>query len=288
MAEGITYYRRAAGKVTRSTAVSDVFTDWNPQRECWIFLSAHDDDIVTGAGVTFQAALAEGVEVHAVVTTSGNMGYCRPEQRLSIAAIRRREAEASFRALGLPPENLHFLNFPDCNLNPYRGRRFATDCDPATADPATIEGALGLQNSYPHVLRKIRPTRVFLPTITDLHPDHRICNEEMLISLFHAQGAIWPELGPPIEIIPHVYEYATYCDFPEPPQIRIEARTAMLQKKLEGIRAYASQEQIEVLVDVQRKVGPVEYIREVQFHFYAPQQHEKLFLATAAGGPGNK
>jgi LmbE family N-acetylglucosaminyl deacetylase len=281
MAAGITYYRRAQGKVAKSPVVSDIFTGWNSQGERWLFLAAHDDDIVSGGGLIFQAALAEGVEVHAVITTSGDMGYCRPEQRLGIAAIRRGEAEASFRALGLPPANLHFLHFPDCNLNPYRGRRFLADGD-AAANPAAIAGAIGLQNSYPHVLRKIRPTRVFLPTITDLHPDHRICNEEMQISLFHAQGSIWPELGPPIEAIPSVYEYATYCDFPEPPQIRIETPAAMLQKKLAAIRAYASQEQIELLVDVQREIGPVEYVREVQFHFYAPAQYEKLFLTDQA------
>jgi LmbE family N-acetylglucosaminyl deacetylase len=278
MAAGITYYRRADGKVAKSPLVSDIFTDWNPGGERWLFLSAHDDDIVSGGGLTFQTAIAEGVDVHAVVTTSGNMGYCRPEQRLNIAAIRRREAEASFQALGLPPANLHFLHFPDCNLNPYRGRRLLADG--AAAEPAAIAGAVGLQNSYPYILRKIRPTRVFLPTIADLHPDHRICNEEMQISLFHAQGGIWPELGPPLEAVPAVYEYATYCDFPEPPQIRIETPAAMLQKKLDAIRAYASQEQIELLVDVQREVGPVEYIREVQFHFYAPGQYARLFLAA--------
>jgi LmbE family N-acetylglucosaminyl deacetylase len=278
MAAGITYYRRAEGKVAKSRLVSDIFTDWNAGSERWLFLSAHDDDIVSGGGLAFQAAIAEGVDVHAVVTTSGNMGYCRPEQRLNIAAIRRREAEASFQALGLPPANLHFLHFPDCNLNPYRGRRLLADG--AAAEPAAIAGAVGLQNSYPYILRKIRPTRVFLPTIADLHPDHRICNEEMQISLFHAQGGIWPELGPPLEAVPTVYEYATYCDFPEPPQIRIETPAAMLQKKLDAIRAYASQEQIELLVDVQRKVGPVEYIREVQFHFYSPGQYARLFLAA--------
>ena len=100
----------------------------------------------------------------------------------------------------------------------------------AIGDPTEVEGASGLQNAYPHVLRQVRPTRVFLPTITDLHPDHRIVNEEMLISLFHAQGSIWPELGPPVAVVPAVYEYATYCDFPEAPQLRAtDVNTAFIQ-----------------------------------------------------------
>jgi LmbE family N-acetylglucosaminyl deacetylase len=280
MAEGITYSRRAAGRVTATADVAQVFTGWNPQGERWMFVAAHDDDIVSGAGLSFQAALAEGIEVHAVITSDGSMGYCRPEQRHSIAQVRRKEAEASFQALGLPLRQLHYLPFPDCSLNLHRGRRQA-----AAGDPTALEGATGLQNAYPYLLRKIRPTRVFVPTITDLHPDHRIVNEEMMISLFHAQGSIWPELGPPIESIPRIYEYATYSDFLEPPEIRIQVPAAMLEAKLQGIRAYASQEQIELLVEVQRQVGPVEYLREVEFHFYAPQQYAKLFAAAEGTRP---
>lgn len=272
MAHGISYTRRLDGRLVHSPEMGEIFTNWQAGRERWLFLSAHDDDIVVGAGLTFQAAIAEGVEVHAVITTDGRMGYCRLPQRQIISTVRRQEAEVSFGLLQLPPERLHFLGFPDCNLNPYRGRRLTTE-----GDPTEIEGASGLQNAFPYMLRKIRPTRIFVPTITDLHPDHRIVNEEMLISLFHAQGKIWPELGEPLEQVPAVYDYATYCDFPEPPQIRVDTPAALLETKLQAIRAYVSQEQIDMVVDVQRAVGPVEYIREIAFNFYSPQQYHHLF-----------
>jgi len=271
MASGITYFRRTPEKVVKSSNPGDVFYNWK-ERECWLFLSAHDDDIVTGGGLTFLTGIQEGVEVHAVVTTDGRMGYCRPEQRRTISQVRCQEATASFQALGLPLENLHFLGFPDCNLAPYRGRHFTT-----IGDPTEIEGATGLQNAYPYMLRKIRPTRVFLPTLTDLHPDHRIVHEEMLISLFHAQGNIWPELGEPIAEVPAVYEYATYCDFATAPQIRLQVPEELLKRKLDGIRAYASQEQIEMLIEVQRQAGPVEYIREIEFNVLHPGQYDALF-----------
>jgi len=272
MVEGVTYYRRTADAVIATPKIDELLSPWKGDQEVWMFVSPHDDDIVTGAGLTFQVALAEGVQVHAVVTTDGRMGYCRFPQRRTIAQVRQLEAEQSFQILGLGLERLHFLHFPDCNLNPYRGRHFAT-----IGDPTEVEGASGLQNAFPHILRQIRPTRVFLPTSTDLHPDHRIVNEEMLISLFHAQGSIWPELGRPIDEVPAVYEYATYCDFPAPPQLRIAGTRAMLDKKLDAIRAYRSQEQIDLLVEVQRRAGPVEYVREVQFNFYSPKQYEGLF-----------
>lgn len=272
MADRITYYRREAGRTVVSNEMADVFGNWNSQRECWLFLAPHDDDIIIGAGLAVLAAVARGIETHAVITTDGRMGYCRAPQRRTISKIREAEATRSFQILGVPLDRLHFLHFPDCNLNPYRGRHFTT-----IGDPTEIEGASGLQNAYPYVLRKVQPTRVFLPTISDLHPDHRIVNEELLISLFHAQGNIWPELGAPIKTIPAVYEYACYCDFPEPPQIRIEGTDALFETKLEGIRAYASQEQIETLVQTLREAGPIEHLRELDFHFYSPQNYAHLF-----------
>jgi len=272
MQSGISYIRRVGDQKVVSQEIADVFERWEGPQERWMFVSPHDDDALIGAGLTIQAGMVEGAEVHVVVTTDGRMGYCRIPQRRTITRIRADETREAYRTLGLPLERLRNLGFPDCNLNAYRGRHFTT-----IGDPTEIEGASGLQNAFPYVLRQVRPTRVFLPTPTDLHPDHRIVYDEMLISLFHAQGSIWPELGPPIQQIPVVYEYATYCDFPEPPQIRIKTPKALLERKLEAIRCFASQEQIEVLVDVQRRVGPVEYIRQVAFNFYSPEKYASLF-----------
>ena len=86
-----------------------------------------------------------------------------------------------------------------------------------------------------------------------------------MISLFHAQGNIWPELGEPIIDVPQVYEFAVYCDFPSAPQIRIDAPPELLERKLAGIQAYVSQEQIEAVVQIQRDIGAVEYLRELNF-----------------------
>jgi LmbE family N-acetylglucosaminyl deacetylase len=276
-----TYCRRTAGAVLKSEKIAEIFSPWNSSRECWLFVSAHDDDVVCGCGLSFQAAIGEGIEVHAAVATDGRMGYCRLAERECISQIRRREATESFRLLGLPAERLHLLPFPDGGLSPYRGRRLTSP-----DDPMALEGATGLQNAFTHLLRRVRPTRVFLPSITDVHPDHRIVHEEMLISLFHAQGGIWPELGEPLTWIPVLYEYATYCDFLTPPQVRVEVPEALLERKLAGIRAYASQEQIDLLVEVQRKAGPVEYLREVEFNVLCPGQYEELFFPPSPSGRG--
>jgi LmbE family N-acetylglucosaminyl deacetylase len=272
MAANIAYTRRTPESLLVTSNIAELLDDWRPNAERWMFVSAHDDDVTCGAALSLQAGLAEGAQVHVVVATDGRMGYCRPEHRQTIAEIRRAETEKSYRILGLPPDRLRFLGFPDCNVSLHRGRRLA-----APGELGEIAGATGLQNGFTHALRQIRPNRLFLPTSADLHPDHRIVHEETLISLFHAQGSIWPELGEPIAEVPRVYEFACYCDFPELPQIRIETPVAMFEAKLAAIATFASQEQIGALVELQRQGGPVEYLRQLDFHFYAPQNYHSLF-----------
>ncbi len=272
----ITYMRRTGDGLLSTPNVGELFPDWRGSSECWMFISPHDDDVVIGAGLAFQAGLAEGADVHAVVVTDGRMGYCRFEQRRNITKIRAAETLKAYQILGLLPGRLRFVECPDCNLNTYRGRHFTT-----IGAPTEIEGAGGMQNAFTYLLRQVRPNRVFLATSADLHPDHQIVHEEMLISLFHAQGNIWPELGEPIAEVPKVYEFACYCDFPQPPQIRIEATPAMLDAKLGAIAAFVSQEQIETVVSIQREAGPIEYLRELEFHFYRPQQYHPLFVRNS-------
>jgi LmbE family N-acetylglucosaminyl deacetylase len=273
MAADIHYSRRTPEGLVKTSQASRVFDDWSAADERWLFVSPHDDDVTIGAALTLQAGLAAGAKVFVVVATDGRMGYCRPEHHDTIANVRLTEGERSYGILGLPPDHLQWLGYPDGDLIANRGRRFA-----ATNAATSIAGADGLQNAFTHVLRRVRPNRVFLPTNADLHPDHKVVHAELLISLFHAQGAIWPELGEPIAIVPSVYEFACYCDLPEPPQIRIETPQAMLDTKLRAIEAFASQEQIEAVLSIQRNIGPIEYLRPLGFQFYRPEQYHPLFV----------
>ncbi len=274
MSATIQYTRRTPAGLLTTTCIAELFADWQGPAERWLFVSPHDDDIVVGGGLIFQAAIAAGVEVHAIIATDGRMGYCHIEQRDSIAAVRAAEAKQSFAILGLLPERLYFLGYPDGRLAAFRGAFFTN------GDNGSCDESFGLQIALTLLLRQVRPTRVFVPTSADLHPDHRIVHEELMISLFHAQGGIWPQLGEPLANVPAVYELAVYCDLPEPPQIRVETPCSMLETKAQAILAYASQEQIATLVDLQRAGGPVEYLRELNFRFYTPQHYSELFART--------
>jgi len=239
--------------------------------ETWLFVAPHDDDLCIGAGLLMQAAKQAGVDVQILVVTDGSLGYCTPDQELEIVNIRRAETYESFELLGIPKEQIQYIDYPDGGLTPYIGRR------PAPEHPQAIGGYVGLQNAFTYHLRQLQPARLFVPTHTDLHPDHRITHSELMISIFHSSGAIWPELGPPIASIPKVYEMAVYCDFETPPDIEIHSDDEVFEKKLQSVEAYRSQAQIAALVASVREGGAYEYLREVAFQLYSPTNYRARF-----------
>ena len=264
--------RTEQGKVT-SDNPAEVWSDWQSSDEKWLFFAPHDDDIVIGAGLTLLAGVQLGVDVHAAVVTNGRMGYCLPEMRETIVRVRKEEARESFRFLGVPDNNLYQFNYDDGNL-PHNAGRWFTD-DPN--DTRAIAGAVGLQNTMVWLLRKVRPTRVFMPNRLDLHPDHSIVNSDIVMSVFHAQGQIWPELGPPLAVIPKLYEYATYNDFISPPTMRVRVSDDLTEKRLAGIALYKSQLQIDLVVNEVRKAGGNEYLHEMAFKIFSATKYESFF-----------
>jgi LmbE family N-acetylglucosaminyl deacetylase len=239
-------------------------------QERFLFVNPHDDDACVGAGLTIALACDEGFEVHVVIVTDGQGGYCRIEDKPRIIEIRRRETLAAYAMLGVSQERLHFLGFADGSLGQYIGRRPAASGDPA------LEGYTGLENSLTHLLRTLKPQRVFTPAGTDFHPDHQAVYKEILISLFHASGEIWPELGAPCAL-PEVYEYPTYVTMDHPPDLMIEADEALFKRKLDAIHCFASQHQIDSVVESIHQAGPVEFNRNIRFSIYHPSIYKPLF-----------
>ncbi len=263
------FLRREEQDVKSTDKLKELFPDFQ-ENERWLFIGPHDDDIVLGAGITMRAAIEAGIEVYALVATDGRMGYCYKDQEDTIGKIRHKETVDSFKIIGLKEDNIFFADMPDCDTATYIGRRKAKPGDPE------IGGYTGFQNSFTYYVRKVKPTRVFLPTGEDLHPDHKVVYQEMLISMFHAGGNIWPELGEPVDP-PAAYEFAVYCDFPAAPNLKIEADQEVFRKKLDAILAYKSQEQIADLVEGVKEGGPLEYIREINFKMYSVNNYKDLF-----------
>jgi LmbE family N-acetylglucosaminyl deacetylase len=255
-----------------SSSLTDASLAADGGSERFLFVSPHDDDAILGGGITMQLALSEGAEVYILIVTDGSMGYCSPEEKDTIADVRRRETYSCYNALGIASENIIWLGYPDCRINLYRGRRVAVK-----DDPAVFEGFTGMQNSFTRALRQIKPTRCFVPTLADLHPDHRFVYEEFMISIFHAAGTIWPELGEPMAQVPELFEMGVYCDFPKPPTIQVAAAESQLENKIKAINKFESQTQISSLVEIVRDNGAFEYFSEVGYNLYNPAKYRRLF-----------
>jgi len=268
------YTRLLAGERLRSTelaaAMNPTDVDAEISQETWLFVTPHDDDLCLGAGLLMQAAVQAGVNVRVLVVTDGCLGYCSLDQQDDIVAIRKAETYDSFETLGVPRSQVEYVDYPDGGLVSYIGRR-------RDNSEQAIAGYIGLQNAFTYHLRQTQANRVFVPTHTDLHPDHQITHSELMISIFHAAGPIWPELGPALPAAPRVCELAVYCDFAAPPNLEIQGDSDAFEVKLRSIEAYQSQPQIAGLVANTREAGPYEYIRDVDFRLYSPTTYAGLF-----------
>jgi LmbE family N-acetylglucosaminyl deacetylase len=229
--------------------------------QCWLAVSPHDDDVAIGMGMLAMAAVAEGVDLHVAIVSDGSMGYSKPQDQASIVQVRRRETEASMKILGVKPQNIHWLGFPDCDLPSHQGRK---------------PKGTGITHAMTGVIRKTKCNAVFCPTGADLHPDHRIVASETAIACFHASGAIWLELGEPVPV-PARWDYAVYCNFTEAPNLEIRSDEALLKRKLDSIACYVSQPQISGLVEHMRQSGPVECFLRCDWQPYSAKSYAHLF-----------
>ncbi len=266
-----TLYKKDNNVTSESKELKDIFSGWRgAEDEHFVFVVPHDDDVIIGGGLIIQKALEEGAKVSVLITTDGSMGYCTEEQRDTIKQVRFDETVKGLEILGV--KNYQWLNFPDCDTSNFIGRRVAKE-----GDPCVIDGCTGIENAYTHHLRQLKPTRLFVPAGSDLNMDHKVVYDELLMSVFHATGTIWPNLGEPLPWLPPVYEMAVYCDFEANPNIKISGDDKALEKKLDSILAFQSQTQIAVLVESTRKSGSVEYFRDLEFNLYSPDTYKDLF-----------
>lgn len=275
------------GRVVRG-ALPEVFPDWSDS-ERWLFVSPHDDDPAVAGGLLLALANEAGVSVRVRIATDGSMGYTSQVTAEEVVSRRQEETLRSFLRFGV--DDVAWWSYPDTQLYRWQGRFLANStrngagvgdaiADAATHRAATghsVAGYTGLQNSIVAELRSFQPTRVFVLSSNDYHPDHKVVHQETMISLFHARGDIWPELGGPIPGRPWVHELAAYCPFVSPPDIRLRGSDAVFQIKLDAIADFASQTQIDTLIAAIRNAGAVEYVRSYRFETYDPAAYASLF-----------
>ena len=122
-------------------------------------LSPHPDDETIGCGLLMAEKASRGIPVTVAVATDGRRGWYSPTPRPApddIAGIRSREWNRALDLLGVSPADRFELGFPDGELSDH---------------------ARELAERIGELLRRTRPSQVYVTRSGDPHPDHRTLAE---------------------------------------------------------------------------------------------------------------
>jgi len=175
-----------------------------PERKRIIIFSPHPDDDVISMGGTFDRLVEQGHEVHVAYQTSGNIAVSNedalkasevtkaispsseridaimeelnsangsvdsPELRRLKGLIRRSESYAATRYLGLPDEQVHFLDLPFYETGTIiKNKLTQTDIDIMTA-----------------MIRSVKPHQIYAAgDLADPHGTHKVCLDALYQAL---------------------------------------------------------------------------------------------------------
>ena len=160
-----------------------------------LVVSPHpDDESLCCAGV-IQRVLKAGGLVSIVWFTSGDGSeldllvvekslFNNPAKFRDLALRRMQESRDAATILGVPPDRLYFLGYPDRGLfplvtdyyaTPYRSKFTDAGAVPYTNAlfPGHTYTGQNLERDFGSVLERVHPTLVLAPSPRDSHPDHR-------------------------------------------------------------------------------------------------------------------
>jgi LmbE family N-acetylglucosaminyl deacetylase len=126
-----------------------------------VVFAPHPDDETLGCGGTIAKKLAEGYEVIIVVMTDGrflllkSLGIDNDPTPEQVKDIRHGEVLRATKILGVPEENVIFLDFVDGTLE---------------------ENEEAVEEKVTEILEKHMPSEVYFPFERDAHPDHQAAN----------------------------------------------------------------------------------------------------------------
>jgi LmbE family N-acetylglucosaminyl deacetylase len=204
-----------------------------------LVVSPHPDDESIACSGLIQHALEAGAQVRVLWMTAGDHSIVgpplfwrrvavTPAQFRDIGHRRMQEAMGAARVLGLSPEDLIFLGYPDGGLsdifmNVWTSKPYRSGLTNATSVPyaeSAVAGqpqtAMNLLTDLEQVITSFQPTIVAYPNLIDDHPDHQATglfvtaaladlhrSPRCLEYVVHVKG--WPR---PLRYAPFVDAYA--------------------------------------------------------------------------------
>ena len=197
-----------------------------------VIVAPHPDDEVLGCGGLIQQAVAVGADVRVIYLTNGDHNqmafklysgrlHLSPKDYYKFGERRRMEALAATGLLGLQPNQLVFLGYPDWgSLRIWRdywatNKVFTSDATRTNAVPYPEE--YGYRHPYKPqnvvadfcaILREFKPARIFVTHPSDTSADHRAAaNFVRLAMLQLAEEGLHPQIN---------YYVVHFGDWPRP------------------------------------------------------------------------
>ncbi len=134
-----------------------------------LVLAPHPDDETLGCGATVIRTLLRGGDVLVLAATDGRSSVAEVDPKV-MAATRRRELAAATEVLGLSPEQVRILGFPDGELSRHED---------------------SLAASLAAVVRSWQPASVLVSAVCDPHPDHAALGRAARRAMAGQQGALF-------------------------------------------------------------------------------------------------
>jgi LmbE family N-acetylglucosaminyl deacetylase len=190
-----------------------------------LVIAAHPDDVDFGSAGTVAQWVEDGITVAYCLATSGEAGGSdRSVSRAEMVAIRQAEQTAAAKQVGV--HDLHFLGYPD----------------------GQVEPSLALRRDLARIIRLLRPHRVVCPSpernyarLGVSHPDHRAVGSAALDAVYpDARNPFaFPELLATENLEPWTVREVWIAGSPEPNNY-VDI-TDTFSRKVAALRCHASQ-----------------------------------------------
>jgi LmbE family N-acetylglucosaminyl deacetylase len=185
-----------------------------------LILAPHPDDETIATGGVIQKAVAMGLPTRLVYLTYGDnaeTAFIRYQRRpvvrgksaQQMGLVRHGEGIAAAGVLGLEPDQVTFLGYPDFRTLVIWAQHWG-DCEPCSSmftqttvvpydnalRPGTPYRADEILADIEGILRDFKPTKVFVSHPADHNPDHLSLYLFTRVALWNLSGEIQPELFP--------------------------------------------------------------------------------------------
>jgi LmbE family N-acetylglucosaminyl deacetylase len=203
----------------------------DPQTPAIVF-APHPDDEVLGCGGTIALKVLAGAPVQVVIMTDGRTSHTPFIDADTLVRMRRNEALAASRVLGLQPSDYHFLDYEDSRLR-------------ESARPAARRVA--------QILDRFQPQEVLVPHRRDRIADH--------VATFDIVAAAVRAYGKPVTLLEYpVWLWNTWPWSNARPSLRQLLRAPSLVREIVHI-AFGCNARIDIRSVRQRKLDALAQYR---------------------------